>query len=90
MEPDFWHRRWKKNEIGFHENEGNTLLKAYFEQWQLPENGRVFVPLCGKTKDIGWLLAKGFSVVAIELNESAVKALFADLGVEPNIEAHGS
>ena len=26
MEPDFWHRRWKKNEIGFHENEGNTLL----------------------------------------------------------------
>jgi thiopurine S-methyltransferase len=90
MEPDFWHRRWKKNEIGFHENEGNTLLKAYFEQWQLPENGRVFVPLCGKTKDIGWFLAKGVSVVAIELNESAVKALFEDLGVEPHIESHGS
>lgn len=90
MEADFWHRRWHKNEIGFHESEGNYLLKRYFKDWQLPDNARVFVPLCGKTKDIGWLLLQGVSVVAIELNENAVKALFADLGVEPNIELHGT
>jgi len=89
MELDFWHRRWRKNEIGFHESEGNTLLKEYFEHWQLAENARVFVPLCGKTKDIGWFLSKGYAVVAIELNESAVKALFEELSVEPKIEAHG-
>jgi thiopurine S-methyltransferase len=86
MELDFWHRRWQKNEIGFHERDGNILLKEYLEQWQLADNARVFVPLCGKTKDIGWLLSKGYAVVAIELNESAVKALFEELGVAPKIE----
>lgn len=90
MEADFWHRRWHKNEIGFHENEGNHLLKRYFDDWQLPKNARVFVPLCGKTKDIAWLLLQGVSIVAIELNESAVQALFADLGIEPTIESHGA
>jgi thiopurine S-methyltransferase len=89
MEPDFWHRRWRKNEIGFHESEGNELLKQYFEQWNLPENAQIFLPLCGKTKDIDWFLMKGISVVAIELNEDAVKALFAELGVEPKVESHG-
>jgi thiopurine S-methyltransferase len=89
MELDFWHRRWQKNEIGFHESEGNMLLKEYVAHWQLAYNARVFVPLCGKTKDIGWLLSKGYSVVAIELNESAVRALFEELGVEPKIEGHG-
>lgn len=90
MEPDFWHLRWRKNEIAFHEDSGNSLLKQYFESWQLPENGRVFVPLCGKTKDIGWFLSKGMGVVAIELNEEAVKALFEDLGVEPVIESQST
>jgi thiopurine S-methyltransferase len=89
MELDFWHRRWQKNEIGFHEREGNLLLKEYFEHWQLPNKARVFVPLCGKTKDIGWFLLKGHAVVAIELNESAVQSLFAELGVDPIIESHG-
>ena len=89
MEHDFWHRRWQKNEIGFHENNGNELLKQYFDEWNLPSDARIFVPLCGKTRDIAWFLMKGFSVVAIELNEDAVKALFSELGVEPKIEAHG-
>lgn len=89
MEPDFWHRRWQKNEIGFHESEGSHLLKQYFKAWNLPENARVFVPLCGKTRDIAWFLSHGIDVVAIELNESAVTALFAELGVAPKIENSG-
>ncbi len=83
MDPSFWHRRWQKNEIGFHESEGSHLLKAHFDQWKLPSNPRIFVPLCGKTRDIAWLLSKGVEVVAIELNESAVIALFDELGVKP-------
>ncbi|MFB0911815.1 MAG: thiopurine S-methyltransferase, partial [Glaciecola sp.] len=42
MELDFWHRRWQKNEIGFHESEGNMLLKEYVAHWQLAYNARVF------------------------------------------------
>lgn len=85
MNPDFWHRRWQKNEIGFHEEDGSALLKRYFTDWHLPDNSKVFVPLCGKTRDIAWLLSHGIEVVAIELNQQAVEQLFNELGVKPSI-----
>ena len=83
MEADFWHRRWRKNEIGFHEKDGNHLLKAYIKELALPTGARIFVPLCGKTRDIAWLLSKGFNVVGIELNTLAVDQLFEELEVQP-------
>jgi thiopurine S-methyltransferase len=83
MEADFWHRRWHKNEIGFHEKDGSHLLKTYIEKLALPPGARVFVPLCGKTRDIAWLLSKGFNVVGIELNKLAVDQLFEELKVQP-------
>lgn len=81
MEADFWHRRWRKNEIGFHEEDGNHLLKTYIKKLALPAGARIFVPLCGKTRDIAWLLSQGFSVVGIELNTLAVEQLLAELDV---------
>lgn len=83
MEADFWHRRWHKNEIGFHETDGSRLLKTFFSKLKLSQGARVFVPLCGKTRDIAWLLAQGYDVVGIELNESAVIQLFQELGLSP-------
>lgn len=83
MDADFWHRRWRKNEIGFHEEDGNHLLKTYVTSLNLSSNSRVFVPLCGKTRDIAWLLGKGYSVVGCELNEQAVQQLFDELHVVP-------
>jgi thiopurine S-methyltransferase len=82
MQADFWHRRWQKNEIGFHEADGNHLFKNYFNELGLDSNSRVFVPLCGKTRDIAWLLSKGYNVVGIELNELAIEQLFEDLDIK--------
>ena len=56
MEANFWHERWSKNEIGWHESEFNPLLTGNFHRLQLAPGSRVFVPLCGKTRDIVWLL----------------------------------
>jgi thiopurine S-methyltransferase len=92
MEASFWHRRWQKNEIGFHESDGSYLLKKYFDRLSLSPSDRVFVPLCGKTRDIAWLLSKEISVLGIELNEQAIVQLFTELGVSPkraNIEVSG-
>jgi thiopurine S-methyltransferase len=50
----------------------------------------VFVPLCGKTRDIAWLLEQGYRVVGSELNEKAVKDLFADLGLSPIVTRDGA
>jgi hypothetical protein len=45
----------------------------------------VFLPLCGKTLDIQWLLSRGYGVAGSELSKIAVEQLFSELGVEPNI-----
>ncbi|QFY42614.1 thiopurine S-methyltransferase [Candidatus Methylospira mobilis] len=89
MDAGFWRKRWGNNEIAFHESEANPLLVKYFKALSLAEGGRVFVPLCGKTLDIAWLLSNGFRVAGAELVETAIKQLFMELRVEPKISADG-
>lgn len=55
----------------------------------MAKGSRVFIPLCGKTRDLGWLLSQGHRVCGAELSEIAVKQLFAELGVEPKISGEG-
>jgi len=90
MEHSFWHDRWASGRIGFHEREPNPLLVKHFPALSVPENGRVFVPLCGKTLDIAWLLSRGHRIVGAELSELAIEQLFEDLGVEPAISDMGN
>ncbi len=90
MNPEFWHEKWARNELGFHLPQVHPLLKKHFSAARRQSIKTVFVPLCGKTLDIGWLLDQGFNVVANELSEQAIKTLFADLGLTPRVsEWHG-
>lgn len=89
MEANFWHERWAKNEIGFHEPEFNILLTTHFHLLALPPGSRVFVPLCGKTRDIAWLLQAGYHVAGAELSELAVRQLFEELGIKPVVTYAG-
>ena len=85
MEPGFWHQRWEKKETAWHESKANPLLVTYFKDLSLAKGKRVFVPLCGKTLDISWLLSNGFRVAGAELSQLAIEELFMDLGVQPDI-----
>lgn len=89
MEPDFWLKKWDKNEIAFHGSEANPLLVKYFKDLALPKGSRIFIPLCGKTLDIHWLLGHGYRVAGAELSELAIQQLFSDLGVTPQIATVG-
>ncbi|MBM9577029.1 thiopurine S-methyltransferase [Leptospira sp. 201903070] len=89
MEANFWHQRWSKNEIAFHEREANPFLVEYSKKLNLREGSRVFVPLCGKTLDIHWLLSKGYRVAGAELSKIAIEQLFGELGVKPKVESFG-
>jgi thiopurine S-methyltransferase len=89
MHAEFWHDRWRRSEIGFHEAEPNAMLVRHFASLALDEGQRVFVPLCGKTRDIGWLLAQGCRTCGVELSSIAVHELFEELGIEPEIRARG-
>lgn len=89
MKADFWLQRWKRGEIGFHEGEVNHFLAEHFAKLQLAKGSRVFLPLCGKTRDCAWLLAQGYRVVGAELSEIAISALFDELGLQPQITKTG-
>ncbi|MGV8950789.1 MAG: thiopurine S-methyltransferase [Cypionkella sp.] len=89
MDAQFWLERWQKGQTGFHEADVNPLLQSHIAALDLSPDARVFVPLCGKTRDIGWLLAQGHQVVAAELSRIAIDQLFADLGVTPEITDAG-
>jgi len=90
MEPDFWHQKWESNVIGFHKSEANIFLVNHFSSLALSEASRIFVPLCGKTRDIAWLMCNGYRTVGIELSEIAVKQLFEELALTPTISQHQS
>lgn len=90
MEPDFWHQKWAADQIAFHEDNGNALLKRYFHKLNLSTGSTVFLPLCGKTHDIGWLLTHDYTVIGCELSAKAVEALFAQLHLDPETEVIGS
>jgi thiopurine S-methyltransferase len=90
MDAEFWHRKWALNEIGFHESTPNPLLVTHFAALSLAQGSRLFLPLCGKTRDIHWLLARGYRVSGVELSTLAVEQLFAELGLVPEIAAVGA
>ncbi len=85
MDAEFWLTKWNRNEIGFHAAHPHHGLIQYFPQFGALQECRVFVPLCGKSLDIHWLLQKNHVVVGVELSRLAVEQLFSDLGIEPVI-----
>ncbi|MGF1482057.1 MAG: thiopurine S-methyltransferase [Cyanophyceae cyanobacterium] len=89
MDSSFWLQRWETNNIGFHKSEANPVLVKHFGELSLSKGSCVFVPLCGKTLDIAWLLSNGYRVSGAELVEIAVEQLFEELGVEPKITRVG-
>ena len=63
MEKAFWLARWEQNQIGFHEDEVNSHLQAFWPRLALGDGARIFVPLCGKSRDLLWLRAQGHEVL---------------------------
>lgn len=82
MEADFWHERWDKNLIGFHLDEVNPALQAFWTELDLPKGSRILVPLCGKSVDLVWLAEQGYEVIGVELSPVAVAAFFDEQGLK--------
>ena len=83
MDTNFWHQRWQANEIGFHEGKVNSLLATNLTALDLVKGNRLFLPLCGKTQDIAWLLEQGYQVAGVELSQLAIEQLFDALKIQP-------
>lgn len=89
MDEDFWQTRWQNKQIGFHEGEPNALLVKYYDRLGLKPGNRVFVPLCGKTVDLDWLIDRDLRVVGVEFNKEAVEAVFDRQRLIPDVQVVG-
>jgi len=78
MNPEFWHQRWRKGETGWDQAETNRFLVECWTSLNSSAGDVVFVPLCGKSRDMTWLAESGHHVLGVELDESAVQRFFAE------------
>lgn len=83
MDSTFWHERWALKQIAFHQNEVHSALTGFWPEVSASGSGSVFVPLCGKSRDMGWLRDYGHSVVGVELSPVAVAEFFAEASIDP-------
>lgn len=89
MQPEFWHKKWAANQIGFHLPQVNPHLKRFWPALSLEEGTRVLVPLCGKSLDLLWLAHQGHEVLGVELSEKAIEEFFSEHGFDPAISEQG-
>ncbi|XP_071848530.1 probable thiopurine S-methyltransferase isoform X2 [Apostichopus japonicus] len=77
--PDGWVNLWAKGLIGFHFKIVHPVIKE-FHSWLLDgkTNQRIFLPLCGKSRDMPWLAEQGHQVVGLDCVEKAAKDFFEE------------
>jgi thiopurine S-methyltransferase len=82
MEIDFWLERWNNNQTGFHQHKVNPYLMYFYGEkgpsLDMREKLNVFVPLCGKSKDMLWLSQNNYKVFGVECSDRAVKDFFEE------------
>ncbi len=83
MQAEFWLQRWREGRTGFHRDAPMPLLVQHWPALELAGNGRVLVPLCGKTLDMPWLAGQGHRVLGVELSPLAIGQFFDEQGLEP-------
>jgi thiopurine S-methyltransferase len=85
MDPGFWLARWQEGRIGFHQDRPTPLMLEHWPALALAPASKVFVPLCGKSRDMAWLAARGLRVLGVELSGHAVEAFFDEHGLQPEV-----
>ena len=71
-----WIQRWKDTQTGWHRDQPNSKLIEFIAYLQIKQGDTVFVPLCGKSQDMNYLLSQGFKVIGVELSDLAIEQFF--------------
>lgn len=83
MDDDFWLQIWREGTLGFHQPAGSATLHRLWPAIGAPAGARVFVPLAGKSQDLLWLAAQGYTVRGVELAPMAIEQFFVDNELRP-------
>lgn len=82
----YWRDRWNAREIGFHQAGATPALVDLVDRVAPDPATRVLLPLCGKTKDLTFLAARGHQVTGVEWVETAIVELFAENELPHHVE----
>jgi len=82
MDKNFWNAKWDSHDIAFNQQKPNPFMIEYFKRLNLESSSKIFVPLCGKSIDMLWLIEQGYQVVGIELNLQACKDFFNEYNIK--------
>ena len=82
MEKNFWLDIWNKGMIGFHASEYHPKLIEHLSKFTLKDKPHTFVPLCGKSLDMLYLVEQGHHVTAVEICPIAVESFFKENSIE--------
>ncbi|XP_052774863.1 probable thiopurine S-methyltransferase [Mya arenaria] len=73
-----WVESWALGNTGFHFDKHDPYLDEHEEEIFGDEPKNVFVPLCGKSKDMIWMHGRGHTVVGVEIAEQPIRELFQE------------
>ena len=73
-----WIERWESNRIGWHAEQVNRHLIKYLDRFELSTGESIFVPLCGKTNDMPFLVKEGLNVIGVEMSNIAIEQFFSE------------
>lgn len=90
MQKDFWIEKWNQKQTGFHQSDVNAFLQKYWAHTGARAGAAVFVPLCGKSRDMIWLQEQGHAVLGVEFSPLAVADFFGENGLEPATAPRGA
>ncbi len=84
-----WVQRWKENKTGWHKETINARLLEFVDCLALQKEDTVFVPLCGKSKDMVYFLEQGYKVLGVELSALAIEAFFGENNIQYAVQKVG-
>lgn len=85
-ESELWRQLWRDQDIAFHRADVHPDLVEHADALLSGGPHRILVPLCGKSVDLAWLAAQGHEVIGVELVEDAVREVFREQDLHPEIE----
>jgi len=80
-----WLDRWKKGTTGWHRSDINPQLIENINQLTKAKPQKIFVPLCGASLDMKYLIDQGFHVVGVELSPLAIDRFFKENQIEHKV-----
>lgn len=90
MEHDFWHEAWSKSDQpGWQQKDINPYLEKHWSSSGALSGEAVFVPLCGRSRDMQWLRDYGHHIIGIDISVSALEEFCKQQSIDAVCERDG-